>query len=82
MGQGRYTGGVYARNEQNEFVTLPSSPSFVLDARLSYALSNITSGVDGRLYVRGDNLTDEAVFIGLGLPRPGRSFRAGVELTF
>ena len=82
MGQGRYTGGVYARNEQNNFVPLPSSPSLVLGARLSYALSNITSGVDGRLYVRGENLTDEAVFIGLGLPRPGRSFRAGIELAF
>ncbi|MFB6278620.1 MAG: TonB-dependent receptor domain-containing protein [Salinibacter sp.] len=82
MGQGRYTGGVYARNEQNEFVTLPSSPSLILDARLSYALSNITGGVDGRLYVRGENLTDEAVFIGLGLPRPGRSFRVGVEFAF
>jgi len=82
MGQGRYTGGVYARNEQNEFVTLPSSPSLILDARLSYALSEITSGIDGRLYVRGENLTDEAVFIGLGLPRPGRSFRVGVDFAF
>ncbi|PSQ83047.1 MAG: hypothetical protein BRD30_13380, partial [Bacteroidetes bacterium QH_2_63_10] len=81
MGQGRYTGGVYARNEQNEFVTLPSSPSLVLDARLSYALSEITSGVDGRLYVRGENLTDEVVFIGLGLPRPGRSFQVGLDVT-
>jgi len=82
MGQGRYTGGVYARNEDNEFVTLPSSPSLILDARLSYALSEITSGIDGRIYVRGENLTDEAVFVGLGLPRPGRSFRVGVDLAF
>jgi len=81
MGQGRYTGGIYARNEQNEFVTLPSSPSLVLDARLSYALSAITNSVDGHVYVRGENLTDEAVFIGLGLPRPGRSFRVGLEVT-
>jgi iron complex outermembrane receptor protein len=80
-GQGRYTGGVYARNEQNEFVTLPSSPSLVLDARLSYALSTLTGSVDGELYVRGDNLTDEAVFVGLGLPRPGRSFRVGLKVA-
>jgi len=80
-GQGRYTGGVYARNEQNEFVTLPSSPSLVLDARLSYALPSLPRSVDGELYLRGENLTDEAVFIGLGLPRPGRSFRAGVKVT-
>ena len=82
MGQGRYTGGIYARNEQNNFVTLPSSPSLILDARLSYALSNLTGAVDGSLYVRGENLTDQAVFIGLGLPRPGRSFRVGVEVAF
>jgi iron complex outermembrane receptor protein len=82
MGQGRYTGGIYARNENNEFVTLPSSPSLILDARLSYALSESLAGIDGRLYVRGDNLTDEAVFVGLGLPRPGRSFRVGVDLGF
>jgi iron complex outermembrane receptor protein len=81
MGQARYTGQVYARNEQNAFVTLPSSPSTVLDARLSYALSALTDRVDGRLYVRGENLTDETVFIGLGLPRPGRSFRVGLSLT-
>jgi len=80
-GQGRYTGGVYARNEQNEFVTLPSSPSLVLDARLAYALPSLPRSVDGELYVRGENLTDEAVFIGLGLPRPGRSFRVGLTVT-
>jgi iron complex outermembrane receptor protein len=81
MGQARYTGNVYARNEQNEFVTLPSSPSTVLDARLSYELSSVTDLVDGRVYLRGENLTDEVVFIGLGLPRAGRSFRVGLDLT-
>jgi len=80
-GQARYTGGIYARNEQNTFVQLSSSPSLVLDSRLSYELSNITDLVSGSVYVRGDNLTDEAVFIGLGLPRPGRSFRVGLDLT-
>ncbi|PSQ70839.1 MAG: hypothetical protein BRD26_04170 [Bacteroidetes bacterium QH_1_64_81] len=82
MGQGRYTGGVYARNDQNTFVTLPSSPSLVLDARLSYALPNVIDEIGGSVYLRGENLTDEAVFIGLGLPRPGRSFRVGAELAF
>jgi iron complex outermembrane receptor protein len=81
MGQARYTGNVYARNEQNEYVTLPSSPSTVLDARLSYDLSSFADQIDGRIYVRGENLTDEVVYIGLGLPRPGRSFRVGVEIT-
>lgn len=81
MGQARYTGNVYARNEDNVFVELPSSPSTVFDARLAYELSSLTDRVDGRIYVRGDNLTDEAVFIGLGLPRPGRSYRVGLDLT-
>ena len=81
MGQARYTGNVYARNEDNNFVTLPSSPSTVFDARLSYELSSVTDRLDGRIYLRGENLTDEVVYIGLGLPRPGRSFRVGLDLT-
>jgi iron complex outermembrane receptor protein len=80
-GQARYVGGVYARNNQNEFVSLSSSPSLVLDTRLSYELSRLAESVDGKVYLRGDNLTDEAVFVGLGLPRPGRSFQVGVEVT-
>jgi len=81
LGQARYTGNVYARNEQNNYVTLPSSPSLVLDSRLSYELPRVTDLVGGSLYVRAENLTDETVFIGLGLPRPGRSFRVGLDLT-
>jgi len=81
MGQVRYTGGIYARNQQDEFVPLSSSPSLVLDGRLGYDLSQVTDLVSGSVYVRGDNLTDEAVFIGLGLPRPGRSFRVGLDIA-
>jgi iron complex outermembrane receptor protein len=80
MGQARYTGNVYAQND-NVYVSLPSSPSTVLDARLSYDISSFTDLVDGNLYVRGENLTDETVFIGLGLPRAGRSIRVGLDLT-
>jgi iron complex outermembrane receptor protein len=79
MGQVRYSDTIYARNEQNEFVSLPSS--ILVDTRLSYALSALPDRVDGTLYVRGDNLTDDAKFIGLGLPGPGRSFRVGLTLT-
>jgi iron complex outermembrane receptor protein len=78
MGQARYTDNIYARNENNRFVALPSS--LILDARLSYRLDDVT-GNGGEVYLRADNLTDDAKFIGLGLPGPGRSFRAGVELT-
>ncbi|MFB6273143.1 MAG: TonB-dependent receptor domain-containing protein [Salinibacter sp.] len=83
MGQARYTGNVYARLDRvtgRAFGTLPSA--LILDARLAYDLSGMMSAFDGELYVRGENLTDEVKFIGLGLPRPGRSFRVGVELSF
>ena len=60
MGQVRYTGGTYARNQQNDFVSLPAAP--IVDARV-------------------DNLTDEAKFIRLGLPGPGRADRVGVKLV-
>lgn len=79
MGQARYTDGVYARNQQNEFVPLPSS--LILDARVSSDLTLVSDRVRGTVYLRGDNLSDEARFIGLGLPAPGRSFRVGVKLT-
>lgn len=79
MGQTRYTDGTYARNQQNEFVLLPSAA--ILDARVSYDLSFVTNRIGGTVHLRGDNLTDEAKFIGLGLPAPGRSFQVGVKLT-
>ena len=79
MGQARYTDNVYARNENNAFIPLRSS--VILDARLSYDLAAVTNQVGGELYVRGDNLADEAKFIGLGLPAPGRSFRVGLTLA-
>lgn len=83
MGQARYTGNVYARLDEvtgRAFGTLPNA--LILDARLAYDLSPLTSAVSGELYVRGENLTDEVKFIGLGLPRPGRSLRVGLKVTF
>ncbi len=80
MGQARYTGNVYARNEQNTFVALPEA--LILDARISYGLSGLPRLTDGEVYVRVDNLADEARFVGLGLPGPGRTIRAGIEIAF
>ena len=79
MAQGRYIGGVFARNENNRFVQLPSS--LVMDARVSYDLTPVMGGTTSFLYVRANNLTDDARFVGLGLPGPGRSFRVGLEVT-
>jgi iron complex outermembrane receptor protein len=82
MGQARYTGNVYARLDRvtgRAFGTLPEA--LILDARLAYDLSRLTGAVGGELYARGDNLTDEVQYIGLGLPRPGRSLRVGVRVA-
>lgn len=82
MGQARYTGNTYARFEEDvgrAFGKLPSS--LLLDARFGYDFSPIVSQVDGTVYVRGDNLTDDAEFIGRGLPGPGRSFQIGIDLV-
>lgn len=76
--QSEYMGGVYARNLQNKFVTLPNALTF--DARLSY---NINTGgwLNGSsLFVRANNLTDELQVLQLGLPGPGRNFLAGLKL--
>lgn len=80
MGQVRYTDRVYARNDANEFVRLPSS--VITDARIGYDLSGLSPTDEGELFVRVDNLLDDAKFIGLGLPGPGRSIRAGAEFAF
>jgi len=80
MGQVRYTDRVYARNDQNEFVRLPSS--VITDLRLGYDLSVPDRIEEGELFLRVDNLIDDAKFVGLGLPGPGRSIRAGMELAF
>jgi iron complex outermembrane receptor protein len=80
MGQVRYTDRVYARNDANEFVRLPSS--VITDLRVGYDLSLPGRIEEGELFFRVDNLIDDAKFIGLGLPGPGRSIRAGVELAF
>lgn len=80
MGQTRYTDRVYARNDDNEFVRLPSA--VLADVRLGYDFSLPAGSGSGEAFVRVDNLADEAKFIGLGLPGPGRSFRTGLEVTF
>lgn len=78
-GQVRYTGSTYARNQDNRFVPLPSS--LIIDTRVRYGLGSVLGPADGSVYVRADNVTDDAKFIGLGLPGPGRSFRVGVQVT-
>lgn len=80
MGKARYTGHTYVRLDRvtgRAFGKLPSA--LVLDARLAYRLS-APAGLEGELYAHGENLTDEVQFIGLGLPRPGRSLRVGLEV--
>ena len=80
MVQGRYTAGTETRNEQNRFVELPNS--FVVDARVGMSLGPWNSDLRGsEAFVRVDNVTDDARFLQLGLPGPGRLFRAGVKVA-
>lgn len=79
MAQAQYVGDIFARNEKNVFVRLPSS--LILDTRLGFDLTTVTRAVEGELFARVDNVTDDAKFIGLGLPGPGRSFRVGIEVA-
>jgi iron complex outermembrane receptor protein len=80
MAQGRYTAGTETRNEQNRFVELPNA--LVLDARAGYAIDRWVPDLGGgEVFVRVSNITDEARFLQLGLPGPGRQIRAGVSLA-
>ncbi|NBC18852.1 MAG: TonB-dependent receptor, partial [Bacteroidetes bacterium] len=81
MAQARYVGGTQTRNEQNEYVELPSS--LVLDLRAGYAIDSWVRPLSStELFVRVDNVFDEARFLQLGLPGPGRLIRAGINLSF
>jgi iron complex outermembrane receptor protein len=78
--QGRYTAGTQARNEQNEYVELPTS--LILDARVGYSIDQWVPGArGGELFARVDNMLDEARYYQLGLPGAGRLFRVGFSLT-
>ena len=81
MGQARYTGGTQTRNEQNNYVELPNA--LVLDARAGYNLGRWVPALgEGELFARVNNITDEARFLQLGLPGPGRSFHLGASFSF
>ncbi|NBB74716.1 MAG: TonB-dependent receptor [Bacteroidetes bacterium] len=81
MAQGQYTAGTQARTEQNTYVTLPTS--LILDARVGYSVGQwVPEVTEGELFVRVDNMLDEARYYQLGLPGAGRLFRAGLSLSF
>lgn len=75
-----FTGTAYSLDEDNTFVELPTA--LVLNSRLSYLIhmSSIQAGTE--LFFRVDNITDELVLPQAGLPGPGRSFGAGLSLSF
>lgn len=79
MGQASYTGGTYARTSQNTFTKLPEA--VLVDARVGYSLDAFSGRWDGELFARVDNVTDDARFLQLGLPGPGRTLRAGVTIS-
>lgn len=78
--QPSFTGTAYSLNEDNSFVKLPTA--LVINTRLSYLIhvSSLQAGTE--LFFRVDNLTDELVLPQAGLPGAGRSFSAGLSLSF
>jgi iron complex outermembrane receptor protein len=80
MVQARYTGGTYARTDANTFTALPDA--LLWDVRASLAFDRWLPALrGGSVFARVDNLTDEAQFLQLGLPGPGRRLRAGMTVT-
>ncbi|PEN14800.1 hypothetical protein CRI94_00450 [Longibacter salinarum] len=77
-GQLHHTGGTYARTEANTFTRLPRA--WIVDLRAAYDLS-IGAAWSSELFIRVDNLTDDATYLQLGLPGPGRQTRAGLSVT-
>jgi iron complex outermembrane receptor protein len=78
-GQLRHTGGAYARTEANVFARLPDA--WIVDLRAAYRISPADGGWTGEVFARVDNLTDEATYLQLGLPGPGRRTRVGLTVA-
>ncbi len=81
LSQTEYTGGIYTRTEQNNFVLLPDA--LIFDGRISYDLfQNNQSFSGGEIFFRVNNVTNDLRVLQLGLPGPGRKFLAGVKVQF
>lgn len=81
LSQTEYTGGIYTRNEQNNFVLLPDA--LIFDGRLSYDLFQEERSLNGgEIFFRVNNITNDLRVLQLGLPGPGRKFVAGVKIQF
>ena len=81
LSQTEYTGGIYTRTEQNDFVLL--ADALIFDGRISYDLfqkNRTLSG--GEIFFRVNNITNDLRVLQLGLPGPGRKFMAGVKVQF
>jgi iron complex outermembrane receptor protein len=72
-----YTGRAYSLTESNDFAPLPTS--MVMNLRVAQDIP-LTTRSTVEIFGRVDNVTDAAVVPQLGLPGPGRSFSAGVEV--
>ncbi len=73
-----FTGRAYGLDEDNVFQPLPTS--LVFNARLAYLF--IQGRFATELFARVNNATDEVTLPQLGLPGPGREFRAGLDVSF
>jgi len=81
LSQTEYTGDIYTRTEQNNFVLLPDA--LIFDGRISYDLfQNNGSLSGGEIFFRANNITNDLRVLQLGLPGPGRKFLAGIKVQF
>ncbi len=76
--ESQYSGEAHGLGEDNRLIPLPNS--LVTNTRLAWLV--LYSRYSAELFVRVNNLTDEAVLPQLGLPGPGRAFHAGLQVTF
>ena len=75
--ESQYTGKAYGLGEDNNFIDLPNS--LVANARLAWLI--LYRRYSAEFFARANNIMDEIVLPQLGLPGPGRSFHAGLQIT-
>jgi iron complex outermembrane receptor protein len=74
------TGEAFGLNDDNTFVSLGSS--LVANARISYRwFSDLTKNFTAQLFIRANNIFDTTTIPQIGLPAPGRTIIAGINVT-
>jgi outer membrane cobalamin receptor len=54
----------------------------LVNGRVGLPLARLGLGVDGEIFLVGENLADEEYEYRIGYPMPGRAVNLGLELSF